>query len=270
MDQHLRIFRTKPGVPRFNRLQYYGAAHKFEQLPKEFTMNATPIFMKDSASKNVAEHDTERMQNKSAVRVKELFERDRRRMLMHFLALNGNDRLLRFGATLPDELITKYVQRIDFARDTVFGVYDSKFDLVGVGHLAFAPRDALPAITGATLKTRVAEFGISVSESARGMGVGSKLFERAAIRCRNADVDTLYMHCLTSNQTMIHIAKKAGMEIHRDYGEADAYLKLLPADPASVLQEAVDEQVATFDYTIKANTRTAMKWFENLPGFKAD
>jgi hypothetical protein len=81
-------------------------------------------------------------------------------------------------------------------------------------------------------------------------------------------VYTLYMHCLSSNKTMMHIAKKAGMEIHRDYGEADAYLKLLPANPASVLQEALDEQFATLDYTLKANKRIATKWLYRLAGRK--
>lgn len=233
-------------------------------------MNSTDIFTNAFSGMSAAGRDPESTSGKPTVRVKELSERDRRRLLMHFLGLGDRDRLLRFGTTLPDELITKYVQRIDFARDTVFGVYDSKLRLMGVGHLAFAPRDALPAIYGATDKERVAEFGVSVSEAARGLGIGSKLFERAAIHCRNEDVDTLYMHCLATNQTMIHIARKAGMEIHRDYGEADAYLKLLPGSPASVLQEAVEEQVATFDYNIKANTRAAVKLLENLPGFKAD
>jgi len=100
------------------------------------------------------------------------------------------------------------------------------------------------------------------------MGMGSRLFERAAIHCRNNDVDTLYMHCLSSNKTMMHIAKKAGMEIHRDYGEADAYLKLLPADPASMLQEALHEQIAVLDYTYKANKRIATKWLGRLIGKK--
>lgn len=201
------------------------------------------------------------------MRVKELSERDRRRLLNHFLALDESDRLLRFGSVLPDELITRYVQRLDFSRDTVFGVYDNNLRLVGVGHLAFAPRDALPAVSTVTIKERVAEFGVSVSATARGMGIGSKLFERAAIHCRNEDVDTLYMHCLSSNKTMMHIARKAGMQIHREHGEADAYLKLVPANPRTVLQEAMEEQVATFDYTLKANTKAAFKWWKKLPGF---
>lgn len=205
---------------------------------------------------------------KPTVRVKELSERDRRRLLMHFLALDDSDRLLRFGTVLPDELVTRYVQTLDFSRDTVFGVYDDNLRLMGVGHLAFAPRDAMPALSEATAKERIAEFGVSVAATARGKGVGSKLFERAAIHCRNEDVDTLYMHCLSSNQTMIHIAKKAGMEIQRAYGEADAYLKLNPANPGTMLAEAVQEQFATIDYTLKANAKAAMKWWRRLPGMK--
>lgn len=200
------------------------------------------------------------------VLVKELHERDRRRVVKHFLGLEASDRLLRFGSMLPDEQVANYANGIDFSRDMVFGVYNRMFKLVAVGHLAFAPRDA--SRSEVTEKERVAEFGVSVSRSARGKGVGSKLFERAAIHCRNNDVDTLYMHCLSSNKTMMHIARKAGMEIHRDYGEADAYLKLPPANPASVLQEALDEQFATLDYTLKANKRFALKWFDRLFGRK--
>ncbi len=118
----------------------------------------------------------------------------------------------------------------------------------------------------ATIKECVAEFGVSVSQSARGIGIGTKLFERAAMHCRNADVDTLYVHCLASNQAMMHIAKKAGMQIQRDHGEADAYLKLRPANPASVLQEAVEEQVASLDYTIQAEyTRCAQNCWAISP-----
>jgi GNAT superfamily N-acetyltransferase len=204
-----------------------------------------------------------REEPRPTVPIKELRERDRRRMVRHFLLLEGRDRVLRFGSLLSDEQVTKYVAGIDFRRDMVFGVYNRMFRLVAVGHLAFAPRE--PAKEGVTEKDRVAEFGVSVLKSARGLGIGSKLFERAGIVCRNNDIDTLYMHCLSSNQVMMHIAKKAGMAIEREHGEADAYLKLLPADPSSVLREAMQEQLATFDYALKANVRRATKLWERLP-----
>lgn len=194
------------------------------------------------------------------VLVKELAERDRRRVLRHFLALDKDDRLLRFGSIIPDEQIEAYVASIDFSRDVVLGVYNRIFKLVGVGHLSFSSAQA----TGrdkATTKASVAEFGVSVSSSARGKGVGTRLFQRAAIHCRNRDIDTLYMQCLSSNQTMMHIAKKAGMQIKREYGEADAYLQLPPPSPGSVMAEALEEQFAVIDYTVKANARAAAKWF---------
>lgn len=191
------------------------------------------------------------------VLVKELGERDRRRVLRHLLALDSADRLLRFGSMIPDDGIVAYVAKIDFARDIVFGVVNNVFQLVGMGHLAFAPAEGRTT----TVKAQVAEFGVSVSSSARGQGVGTRLFQRAAIYCRNSDVDTLYMQCLTSNQTMMHIAKKAGMRIKREYGEADAHLELPPPSPGSVMAEALEEQFAAIDYTVKANARAAVKFF---------
>jgi RimJ/RimL family protein N-acetyltransferase len=198
---------------------------------------------------------------KPTVAVKQLRERDRRRMLKHFLALDEADRLLRFGTYLPDAQIEAYVAKINFSRDMILGVHNHVFQLIAVGHLAFAPKNAMPSRSNVTTKERIAEFGLSVSSSARGMGIGSKLFERAAIHCRNADIDTLYMQCLSSNRTMMHIAKKAGMEIKREYGEADAHLQLPPPNPASMLQEALQEQFGVIDYTFKANTRAAFKLF---------
>ena len=43
---------------------------------------------------------------------------------------------------------------------------------------------------------------------------------------------------------------------------ADAYLRLLPPNPATMMQEAIEEQVATIDYNLKANKRAALKFFE--------
>ncbi|MDP5008319.1 MAG: GNAT family N-acetyltransferase [Glaciimonas sp.] len=203
---------------------------------------------------------------KATVFVKALSKRARKRLMVHFLALDERDRLLRFGSPLSDDLVQRYVESLDFSRDTIFGVYDRALRLLGVGHLAFASRATLPALQAVTSKEKIAEYGVSVSSAACGMGVGTRLFERAAIHCRNADIDTLYMHCLSSNKVMMHIAKKAGMTIHRDHGEADAYLKLPPANPASVIQEAMQEQVASLDYTVKANVRAALKWLRSLRG----
>jgi RimJ/RimL family protein N-acetyltransferase len=192
---------------------------------------------------------------RAPVLVRELGEKDRERLLAHFIALDEDDRLLRFGQVTPNHVIENYVRTLDFGRDTVFGVFDRHLRLVGVGHLAYLPAEG---------DTRTAEFGVSVSESVRGQGIGTKLFERAAIRSRNTHVTTLYIHCLSRNTTMMHIAKKAGMKIEYAYGEADAYLTLSPADQNSIISEMLQEQAAVFDYVLKRQARSTTKLIESF------
>lgn len=189
------------------------------------------------------------------VLVRELASKDREQLLTNFLALGSEDRLLRFGQTVPDHVIENYVRTIDFSRDTVFGVFDHELELIGVGHLAYLPAEG---------DKRTAEFGVSVLESARGHGVGTKLFERAAIRSRNTRVSMLYMHCLSRNATMMHIAKKSGMRIEYAYGEADAYLSLPPADHSTIIAEMMQEQAALFDYALKRQARRTSKIIESF------
>lgn len=91
------------------------------------------------------------------VMVRELAANDRDALLAHFLALDDEDRLLRFGQIVPNHVIENYVRTMDFTRDTVFGVFDHQLELIGVGHLAYLP---------AQNDKRTAEFGVSVLERA--------------------------------------------------------------------------------------------------------
>src|SRR5579863_3493413 len=136
----------------------------------------------------IVPHDLSRAAGHPPALVRELTAIDRDRLLTHFLALDEDDRLLRFGQVVPNHVIENYVRAIDFTRDTVFGVFNNQLQLTGVGHLAYLPAEG---------DKRTAEFGVSVLESARGTGIGTKLFERAAIRSRNTHVSQLYVHCLS-------------------------------------------------------------------------
>lgn len=188
-----------------------------------------------------------------AIPIKELVASDRALLLGHLTSLGPSDRYLRFGNPLNDAAIAAYVERIDFTRDTVLGVFDDNLDLRAAGHFAFLP----DAEAGEALAGRVAEFGLSVAEAARGRGIGTALFVRASVHARNLGVSTLFMHCLIQNDAMMRIARRAGMEICVGYGEADAYLKLEPADAASVIREAMQEQIALFDYAFKQQLLSA-------------
>ena len=202
---------------------------------------------------------TSRAFSSAIVPIKELGVSERPLFLAHLLQLGREDRYLRFGSALSDEAISRYVAGIDFATDTVFGVFDETLALAAAGHFAPLPKDsplALPALG------RTAEFGLSVAENARRRGLGTGLFTRAAAHARNLAISSLFMHCLTENRAMIHIARKAGMDIRQLHGEADAYLALKPGTVATAIEEGVQRQIALFDFAVKRQLLMARKTFD--------
>lgn len=168
------------------------------------------------------------------------------RITAHLLSLEPQDRYLRFGYAANDEQIQRYVDQLNFERDELFGIFNRKLQLIAMAHLAFAvdPR-----------RISCAEFGVSVSHSARGRGYGSRLFERAVMHARNEGVDQIYIHALSENTAMLKIARHAGAVIERDGSESEAHLRLPPADFDSRVTELVREQIALTDYHLKAQAR---------------
>jgi GNAT superfamily N-acetyltransferase len=169
---------------------------------------------------------------------RELTRLERPKLAAHFLSLNAEDRRLRFGLPISDASVADYVERIDFARDAVFGVFDDELNLAGAAHLARAEDHA--------------ELGVSVLPSHRGRGIGAALLERAHTHARNWGIGTLFMHCLTENAAMMHLARKQGMRIAAASGEADAHLELAPASAASFAKALLAERVGLFDYALKS------------------
>ena len=169
--------------------------------------------------------------------VRELSRLERPALERHFLALESTDRRLRFGAALSDAAVRQYVARIDFERDAAFAVFDDELDVLGAAHLARGDHEA--------------ELGVSVLPGHRGRGIGAALLARAHQRARNWGVRALFMHCLAENGAIMHLARKQGMDLVAAAGEADARLRLAPADAASHFGEAFAQRVALFDYALK-------------------
>ena len=171
----------------------------------------------------------------------------------HFLALGAEDRRLRFGLPLGDNAVRAYVARMDFERDAAFGVFDDELALVAAAHLA--------------RERGHAELGVSVLPGFRGRGAGAALLARALQHARNWGVAALFMHCLTENAAMLHLARKQGMEIGAQSGEADAWLKLPPADVTSQFGEVFAQRVAAFDHALKSQRAAARRIAQALtPG----
>jgi GNAT superfamily N-acetyltransferase len=188
----------------------------------------------------------------SAVPVHRLAEAARPKLRDHFLRLDAEDVRLRFGAPLGPEGIEAYVERIDFDTDAVFGVYEDELGLAAAAHVAFGADGA--------------ELGVSVLPGHRSRGIGSALFARAVEHARNRFVTRMYMHCLAENAAMMHIAKKSGMKICVDTGEAEAFLKLEPADQASLSGELMGQRLALFDYALKTQAAAMKRITEALGG----
>ena len=162
--------------------------------------------------------------------VHDLTANDRDRLLRHFRQLDAADRRLRFGYDIHPDTLRDYVERIDFNRDAVFGVFDADFELRAVAHLGLA---------GAT-----AELGLSVLPAARREGLGLALLNRVVRRARTLRHRVLWTHCLRENESMMKVARKAGMRIVIDSGEADAYLELPPATPLSFGLDLLEAQIS--------------------------
>lgn len=172
-----------------------------------------------------------------SVLVRELSRLERDALERHFVSLDAEDRRLRFGVPLADSAVRDYIARIDFERDAAFGVSDDQLALIGAGHLARAEGHA--------------ELGISVLPGHRGRGIGAALLARAHTHARNWGVRSLFMHCLGENAAMMHLARKQQMALALEAGEADAWLRLPPADAASYFGEVFAQRAALFDHALK-------------------
>lgn len=143
-----------------------------------------------------------------------LHDSDRDGLLRHYLALDGDDRRLRFGLQVTDEFIAGYVATVDFERDVVFGVCSGTGRWIGIGHLVPGDKDA--------------ELGLSVLKEARGKGLGAAIFRFAVAHAARKGVRRLFMHFLTRNKAILAIALGARMRIESEAGESDAHLVVPP------------------------------------------
>src|SRR3954471_14582724 len=111
----------------------------------------------------------------SWVPIRSLGPRQRRRILDHLLGLDERARYLRFGFPATDAQLAHYVDRIDFDRDEVFGIFNRRLQLIALAHLAH------PEARGTPERPTMSEFGVSVLERARRRGFGRRLFEHAIL-----------------------------------------------------------------------------------------
>jgi len=154
---------------------------------------------------------------------------DRPRLVRHFVALDPEDRWLRFGNARPDEMLAAYVAQIDFGRDLLFGIFGDSFELAAVAHVGRLGNTA--------------ELGLSVLRPWRRSGLAKGLAERAIRSAVNRGCTRLWIHFVAENSAMAAFTAKLGMTVTASRGEADAWLELPNASPFALGIDLYETQV---------------------------
>ena len=184
-----------------------------------------------------------------------LSAKHRPKIIAHLQSLGPQDRYLRFGYSATNEQIENYVNKLNYERDDIYGVFNRRLEIVAMAHLAFSvdPKWAT-----------CAEFGVSVDARMRGRGLGGRLFNRAVVHARNQGVALMFIHALSENTPMLKIARKAGARVERDGSESDAYLSLPVANLDSQVNELIEGGMADLDFQIKSRAKQFLQFLQTL------
>jgi RimJ/RimL family protein N-acetyltransferase len=142
--------------------------------------------------------------------------------------LNAEDRRMYFGIAVRDEYIDRLVARITSTPDQhQFLVSYNCTGWLGVLHIARMTDESV-------------EFGVSVYEEYRNLGIGSDLLKEGMTWARNRGYQKLYLHCVKWNTAMAHLADKHGLEMNHLDGDIDVSARLAPPSWYSLQQETAD------------------------------
>ena len=132
----------------------------------------------------------------------------------HLKKLTPEDRYTRFCYSVKDEVIDQFILNILYNQQDHHLFTATEFDtIIGFGHLAREDDDW--------------ELAVSVDYSAQGRGVGNKLMSYMIPWAQIHGVHNVFMHCITHNQKIRHLAIKHGLRtVERDGTEITSRVEL--------------------------------------------
>ena len=181
---------------------------------------------------------------------------DKENLELHFTKdIVGDDRRLRFGHMLPDQGVKEYIKKTF----TQFGNTDMWFIVDVESMETFGRKVVATCHVNYDVKTNTAELGLTVSPQYRNQKLGQELYNRGVTWARMKGAETIFMHCLSENKTMQHIARKAGMSVVTlDPSEKQSSIKVEKNPIVAGYQDSVLEQMAIYDMMVRNQ-----KWFFN-------
>lgn len=117
----------------------------------------------------------------------------------HLKNLTDEDRYTRFGFAASSATIDSMILNILYHQDDhhIFTYY-TEGRIVGFGHLAREGADW--------------ELAVSVDRDYQGRGIANELMDYMIDWGKTHGVEVLYMHCITENQKIQHLARKHGLK----------------------------------------------------------
>ena len=167
------------------------------------------------------------------------------RYKLHLLSLDEESKYMRFGYHIKTEQIRDLCNkwRDNSDKHIIFAIENSDLEVVGVAHIS--------------LEDQPAELAFSVLKECQGQGMGDALMKRAIEYCQNHGIKTGCMVCLGTNDKIKGLARKHGILVKTEHGDASAEVAIPSPTPVSVWSEAVHDSLAKIDHLGKAQIKLA-------------
>ena len=148
----------------------------------------------------------------------------------HLKNLSDTDRYTRFCYNIKDENIDQFILSMLYNFDDHHLFTATANDkIIGFGHLAREGDDW--------------ELAVSVDSAYQGQGVADKIMSFMIDWGKTRSVHSVFMHCITQNAKIQHLARKHGLRmVERDGAEVTSRVDLPPPTPLDYTTEFIREQ----------------------------
>lgn len=162
----------------------------------------------------------------------------------HLLRLDNDSRRRRFGGAVSDEFVADYADKARGVGVVLHGFFVDG-ELRGCAELRMSDSPF----------SRDAEAAFSIEKNWQSHGVGSALLERTLLAARNRGVRTLYMHCMSENEKMQHLARKFEADLHFEFGSVVGDVEPPRSTLLSWTREMLEDSYALTNAVLDAQSR---------------
>jgi len=161
----------------------------------------------------------------------------------HLKNLTPEDRFTRFCYHVKDETIDQLILQVLYNRNDhyLFSAMINE-NKVGFVHIAREGDDW--------------ELAVSVDKEYQGQGIANKLMDHVIAWGKTHGIHTVFMHCITQNSKIQHLARKHGLRtIERDGSEVTSRVELPDPTPMDYTSQFLHEQQEILEQIVNLQRR---------------